>query len=158
MIEFNAGEWIGLDNLDDELLEALKPDAERAVFLAGQHFANEIKVTLTGKRRGRSYKVSKTGRLHVASAPGEPPAVLFDNLRGSVGHTDPKWEGLAVSSEVGPGIAAGRKANVSKAYARRMELGGGDSRGVYIAPRPYMEPTAMRVEPEIGRIMERAFT
>lgn len=158
MIEFKHGRWIGLDNLGANALLALRPKAERAVVRGGMRFANEIKRTLTGARHGRTYKVSKTGRLHVAAAPGEPPGVLFDNLRGSVGYTEPKWEGQAVSVEVGPGLTGGRESNISSGYARRQEYGGVDSRGVYVPAHPYMEPTALRMEPVLQAIYAAAFS
>lgn len=154
MIRFvTSDEWEGLDGLGEELLRELRPRAEQAVKRAAVYFEGELKKTLTGRRSGRTYRVSRTGTLHVASAPGEPPAVLTGALRNSIGHSRPRWEGLAVSSEVGTGLGAG---NASEAYARRLEFGGADSRGVYIAPRPYMAPTAERVEPVIGAMWERA--
>jgi len=157
MMEFRAGQWVGLDNMSDAVLMALRPKAEKAVFRGGQRYANEIKRTLTGARHGRTYKVSRTGRLHVAAAPLEPPAVLFGNLRNSVGHTDPHWEGQSVSVEVGPGLTGGDESRVSTAYARRQEYGGTDKRGVYVPPHPYMAPTALRMEAILPTIFERAF-
>lgn len=159
MIKFKTTRWEGIKGLDRRLLALLRPKAERAVFDAALHYANELKRTLSGRRSGLPYKVSKTGELHIASAPGEPPAVLFDHLRGSVGFTDPKWSGLSIGSLVGPGLGgSAQDQDISRAYAPRMEYGGSDSRGVYIAPRPYMAPTAARVEPQIEVIFMRALS
>lgn len=157
MIRFRDEKWEGLDGLGDDVLRELRPRAERAVKTAAVRFEAELKRTLTGARSGRTYRVSRTGALHVASAPGEPPAVLTGALRNSMGHTEPKWQGFTVSSEVGSGL--GVKATGTDdpdAYARRLEFGGSDSRGVYIAPRPYMQPTSDRMEPVIQQIFEAA--
>lgn len=156
MIDFNVGDWENLDELDtDELIRELRPDAERAMKVALVRFEGIIKETLSGIRSGRTYRVSRTGRLHVASAPGEPPAVQFGNLRNSVGHSGPNWSGNTVSGEVGPGLGqrpTGGQPDASKSYARRLELGGVDSRGVRIEARPYMAPSAVKAEPVIESI------
>ena len=159
------GEWENLDELDaDELLKEIRPDAEAAVFEAALHMANAVKRTLTGTRSGETYRVplrkNSRGALrdHVASKPGEPPAVLYGSLRNSVGNSKPTWFGpYSVSAEYGPGLAQGPKAvrDAARAYARRLEYGGGDSRGVYIAKRPYMEPTQQRETPKVERILAR---
>ena len=156
MIEF-TGSWTGLEGLGEEALAELRPKAERAVMKALLLYQRELKKTLTGKRSGRKYKVSKKGKLHIASAPGEPPAVLFGNLLKSVGVTPPKWDGNTIEGEVGIGLGvkpAGGVHDPAKTYARRLEFGGSDSRGIYIAPRPYLEPTSIRVEPQIEAILE----
>jgi len=149
MISAKGTPWEGVDGMSEELLRELMAPAENAVVDAANYFVGEIKATLkTGERTGRAYKVSKTGPLHIASAPGEPPAVLYGALGNSIGHTDPKWvDGVAVECEVGTGLGVAAKDNATaEGYAERLEYGGTDSRGVYIAPRPYMEPTALRVQ------------
>jgi hypothetical protein len=138
------------------MLDEIRLEAEAAMKTALVLFEGEVKKTLTGSRSGRTYKVSKTGRLHVASAPGEAPAVLMGNLRNSVGHSGPEWDGrYTIQGEVGPGLGqepTGDSPDPGKAYARRLELGGADSRGTMIEPRPYMAPTGQRVEPRIEAI------
>jgi hypothetical protein len=160
VIDFNVGEWQNLTELSaDELINELRPDAERAMKEALVRFEGIIKEALTGARSGRSYRVSKTGRLHVASAPGEPPAVQFGNLRNSVGHSGPNWEGAIVSGEVGPGLGQKPRGGVpdpSTSYARRLELGGVDSRGVMIEARPYMAPASVKAESVMEDIFRRA--
>lgn len=156
MIRFRDSEWEGLDGMGEEELRELRPRAERAVKRAGLHFQNELKRTLTGRRSGRTYRISRTGKLHVASAPGEPPAVLFGALRNSIGHRGPEWRAWTVQVEVGVGLGTRASGDVNpEEYATRLEFGGA-SRGVYIAPRPYMAPTAARVEPTIERMFEAA--
>ena len=158
MFDIPAGRWEGLDGMGDELLREIRGEAEGNVLAAVVYFATEIKVTLSGARSGRTYRVSKTGALHVASAPGEPPAVLTGNLRNSVGYSMPAWDGLTVGAEVGPGLGqppADGSPDPSTTYARRLEWGGVDRRGVRMLPRPYMEPTAIRVQPTLERLLER---
>lgn len=151
MIQFNAGEWEGLEGKAEELMAELRPRAERAVKQAGTLAESTVKQTLTGKRSGRTYKVSRTGRLHVASAPGEPPAVLFGNLRNSVGHTDPEWVGDGVETTFGPGLGTTAEGLV-ETYARRLEYGGVDSRGVKLEARPYMKPSVDKLLPQLERL------
>lgn len=158
MFEIPGGKWEGLDTLGEEEFAALRPLAEVAVVQAGAYFAGQIKVTLSGTRHGRTYRVSRRGPAHVASAPGEPPAVLFGNLRNAVGFSRPAWDGHVVGSEVGPGLGQPPSGKVDpvKSYARILEWGG-VARGRRILPRPYMEPTAIRAEPEIARLLARPF-
>jgi len=157
VIRWRESEWENLDGMGDELLHELRPRVEHLARRIGVLFERELKRTLTGARHGRVYKVSRTGRKHVASAPGEAPAVLYGGLRNSIGHTEPRWSGWIVWTEIGTGLGvrASDPRSDPDAYARRLEFGGGDSRGVYIAPRPYMEPTTRRVEPMIDRLVER---
>jgi hypothetical protein len=179
MIDFDAGgKWEGLDGLAEELLEELRPKAEAAVKAAAVFFEGAIKERLSGQRSGRLYVVSRTGLEHQASAPGEPPGVLFGNLRNSIGHSEPKWEEKwTVASEVVVGLgkkpADGQDPETS--YARRLEFGGVHTVArrvavpvpggwitvkagttIRILPRPYLEPTRLVVEPIIERMFEEA--
>lgn len=149
MIAFEPTGWTGIEGFADRELEVLRAAAEVAVDRAGLHLESAVKTTLgpaSGPRTGLFYKVSKSGPLHQASAPGEPPAVLFGALRQSITHSAPKWEGWAVFTDVGS----------NKVYARRLEWGGVDSRGVRILPRPYFEPTFLREQEAVERILESA--
>lgn len=156
MIRIESSGWEGLEGMGEAALRELRGTAEREVKAGALYFEAELKKTLTGRRSGRTYRVSRTGRTHVASAPGEPPAVLFGALRNSIGHRGPTWKGWAVEAEVGTGLGVGGGNDPSAAYARRLEFGGIDSRGVYIAPRPYMAPTEERVRPVLEQRWERA--
>jgi hypothetical protein len=155
----DLGKWEGLEGLDEQLLAELRPDAEAKVRRAAAHFSGQIKVTLTGQRTGRRYRVQGSRRNYAASAPGEPPAVMLGNLRNSVGFSEPTWDGPAVSCEVGVGLGArpaGGAQDPATTYARRLELGGVDRRGVRILPRPYIEPTWLREEQAIDAILAAA--
>lgn len=161
MISYDASDWEGLEGMGLTELEKLRAPAALAVDRAGLLLENEIKKTLGpegGPRTGRFYVVPassargpKGGRRknpprHQASAPGEPPATLFGTLRQSIHHSPPKWEGWAVSTEVG----------TNQPQARRLEWGGVDNRGVRILPRPYVEPSTLRAEAGIEALLEGA--
>lgn len=142
-----GGDWEGLEGLGDDAFRELRPRAAAAVRRAAISLTAGVQQTLTGARSGRVYKISKTGRLHVASAPGEPPAVLYGRLRQSITWTEPVWDGNTVTAEVGTNVE----------YAARLEYGGIDRRGVRMLPRPYMEPTVLRMARTIAEILEEAF-
>jgi hypothetical protein len=146
VIKFVPGQWIGITNLGINELNKLRVPAENAILRAMLHLENAVKRKLSGARSGRLYRVSKTGRLHQASAPGEPPAVLFGKLRQSITHIGPTWEGFHVSGEVGTNLE----------YAARLEYGGVDSRGVQILPRPYLAPTVLEEEDRLEQILTTA--
>ena len=156
-LSFEGGEWEGIEGMGMEILNATRPEAEgiiRRIVVMGESIMKQV---LTGARTGRTYRVSRTGALHVASAPGEPPAVMFGNLRNSVGHTQPEWDGDTVSAMYGPGLgtAPADPSRDPKSYALRMEYGGVDSRGVKIEPRPYAAPTEERLRPLAEAEMEK---
>ena len=157
-IKIVAGEWANLQGLGDDILREARPRVEHVMKQALVYFEGAIKKKLTGKRSGRTYKVSKTGALHVASAPGEPPAVLTGNFRNSVGHSGPTWDSYSVGGEVGVGLGAkpaGGEQDPGETYARRLELGGIDSRGIMIERRPYIATTADEVEAVLTDLFER---
>jgi hypothetical protein len=149
-----------LAGLADEALDTFRPRAEAAVKDCLLLLEGAVKVKLTGSRSGRTYRVSRTGRLHRASAPGEPPAVLFGRLRNSIGHRGPEWStDTQVAGWVGTNLGAGARMRGGEEdpenYARRLEYGGFDGRGGYIAPRPYMEPAFRETEAAINARLER---
>lgn len=72
------------------------------------------------------------GPIHVASAPGEPPAVLFGKLRQSLAF---RVENEGVLS----GVVLRVGANVP--YAARLEFGSADGD---FEPRPFLRPTLKR--------------
>ena len=157
MIDITKGEWEGLDGLGEELLHELRPHAERVNMKAALYLETTIKKKLSGSRSGRTYKVSRTGKVHVASAPGEPPARMMGHLAGSIGHSQISWSGSTVSQEVGPGLGHSPldgSPDPSDSYARRLEFGGADSRGIIILPRPYMEPSVQEATPRMNAIFD----
>lgn len=164
MIRVEAQQWINLDELEaSDLLDEIRTEARITMKQALLLFERELKKTLTGTRSGRTYRVGARGmgsgtRRHVASAPGEPPAKLFGDLGGSVGHEGPSRRPWGYEGTVGPGLGgdvSNDERDAARSYARRLELGGVDSRGIRILPRPYMEPTRVRVEPRIVALFRR---
>ena len=156
MIRVDASEWKGVEGFGEEILEDMKPKAEALMWNAGTRFQAELKTQLSGGRSGKTYKVSRTGKLHTASAPGESPAVMSGNLRNSMGFSRPKWQGWMISMEVGSGLGVGADGKESPSYARRMEYGGISFHPwpVRIEPRPYMAPVSLRMDPIIQRMFE----
>lgn len=165
----SLSDWSGLEGLEAErLLQEARPKAEAAVLKAALLLESELIKTLKGPRHGRTYLIGKNFDIpHVASAPGEAPAVLYGRLWQSIGHVGPSWEGWTVTADVGTNIV----------YAARLEFGGVHTqtttvrvRGVdgwftvkagtviRILPRPWMAPTILRVEPLIDAILEGALT
>lgn len=88
-------------------------------------------------------KLHRATRKHIASAPGESPAVLTGLLRRSITQSPVAWDGQTVSATVGTNVV----------YARRLEFGGVDRRGVRILPRPYVAPTMLVEEPMLDAIL-----
>lgn len=139
--------WENLEGLDAEsFIAETKPLAETAVLNTLLFATNELKVIFTGPRHGRAYRFGRHGRLHIASAPGEAPAVLFGALRASIHYLGPFWEDLTVFGDYG----------VDTVYAQILEWGGITKQGGRIMARPYMEPVAQKVEAAIDGIFERA--
>ncbi len=163
MIKLTETEWENLEHIDaTELILEIMPSGELAMKKALLVFESTLKKQLTGTRSGRAYKVSKTGALHIASAPGESPAVLFDALRGSVGHDGPERVGFTVIGQVGTGLGQPPRGpkDAANAYARRLEFGGASKTAkgsgvVKIEARPYMAPAQDIAEPLMDAIFER---
>lgn len=71
------------------------------------------------------------------SPPGQPPARITGNLRGSLSPTGPYPTGGGFGGKLGP----------TTVYSRIQELGGraGRNHSVTLPPRPYMRPTRASV-------------
>ncbi len=114
---------------------------------------------------GKEYK--RKGKIHTASAPGEPPAVDTGRLRASISSN---WTGSGMAkgkvkspAEADDGVGQPAKgltgvvgSNVE--YARRLELGfvGADSLGrIYNQlPRPYLRPALHKNEKKILKLFK----
>lgn len=94
--------------------------------LSGALFAEgEAKKSMQGPKTGRIYKVSKTGKLHQASAPGEAPAIDTANLVNSIQH-----------EQVGRRDA---RTFTNTEYGPPLEFG-----TAKMAARPFMIPAALK--------------
>lgn len=88
----------------------------------------------------QGYIITKISEGQPASAPGEPPHVLFGGLRRSIG-----WQrNSALSRSVGSGI--GGKTGVP--YPLFLEFGTGK-----MAPRPYLRSSLYEMQKELINIM-----
>jgi phage gpG-like protein len=146
MLRMEDGEWQNVEGMGLELLESLREPAEIGIIDAMMHLVEATKQTLEGTRSGRAYKVSKQGELHIASAPGEPPAVLFGQLYRSIAHSPPEWDNWTIASWIGSNVE----------YAQILEFGGIAGNGARILPRPYLEPTILREQDKVEQILEAA--
>lgn len=172
-MEFDASEeWQGIDGLAEELIAERRGAVETTMKKFLLLYEGRIKKKLTGARTGRARRVTRSRRrkgspggatkMHVASAPGEPPAVLYGALRNSVGHAGPTWDHDILEGKVGVGLGisqagGGEDENeIAKAYARRLEYGGVDKRGVRILPRPYLAPVTDEMEPIMDKMFREA--
>jgi hypothetical protein len=167
-----GGGWVSESGADPSVgLVALvnRVDRARRASLLGMGLALErqIKVELSKPGRGRVYlrkgsagkvRLDAAGRVralsgrfatkmgkgrHVASAPGDPPAVDKGALRSSVGH---ELEDLRGSVRVG----------TNSVYAEPLEKGttsAGKSRRVVILPRPFMAPAVEKVRAAFNGII-----
>ncbi len=115
---------------------------------------------------GEEYK-KRGGKIHRASAPGQPPAVDTGRLRASISSN---WTGSGMAkgkvkspakTEDGVGQPTKELTGVvgtNVEYARRLELGfvGTDSKGRKYnqAPRPYLRPALHKNEKGIRKLFK----
>lgn len=90
----------------------------------------QMKLLMTGPKTGREYK--RGARTHIASAPGEPPAVDTGFLINSIQ--------TVVISDTQAEIT------IPAEYAAILEFGGGD-----IAERPFVRPAIQNVIKNFAR-------
>ncbi len=81
------------------------------------------------------------------SAPGNPPSLVFGNLRRSVQVDGPHPLGIGFTARVGP----------TAEYGRIQELGGVAGHGSVLPPRPYMGPALSDSMGEIRTIFVEAW-
>jgi len=117
-------------------IEANAPNIRQAIrqtfFRMGRDLKDKInRDILKGVKSGRVYWIKSRSsgkrRRHKSSAPGETHANMFGDLRRSLG-----WKVVGTNyMEVGYGVT-----RETTPYARRIEEGGTDSRGITIEARP----------------------
>lgn len=118
-----------------QLAEGLALGLEAATrAAAAETLAQARHAILTGPRSGRVYR--SHGRVHRASAPGEPPASVSGRLAASLEAVD-DGEALLVASEVD--------------YALYLERG-----TATMAPRPFLGPAAEASEADFAAAIEAA--
>jgi hypothetical protein len=120
MFEQYARTGFGLEGLAGRLLSA----AEEKSKAEADAIADDIRAQMRASTGGRVYK-RPGGRIHIASRPGNPPAVDYENLIKSI-------------DVVKTGRASWR-VQTDSPYAHRLEFGGGN-----IEARPVWRPTARK--------------
>jgi len=73
-----------------EFESAVEAVASRTIRRFASDVISRMKISFSEPKSGRFYKVSKTGRPHQASAPGQAPAVLTGFLTNSIQSAFPK--------------------------------------------------------------------
>lgn len=121
----------------DRLGAAARSEEQRsAVLAAGLELVTSAKLQTSKPGTGREYP-RKGGKIHTASAPGQPPAVDTGELRNSIGVA---FVGDVL--RVGSGLEK----------APLLEFGT-ISDGGRIAPRPFMRPALAEAKPRMGAVM-----
>ena len=128
---------IDIAGIGQQALNQVNAELPARAEAASQRLRSAALEILRGRRSGRHY-----GK-HIASAPGEPPAVRTGRLRGS-------WRPVRYgANHQNPAI----ESNVM--YAGYMEHG---TPGGMIAPRPYEAKIVQKAKPEIEAIYASPFS
>ena len=123
----------------NKVIDAIDSIAGQRMTEACIHVQNKTKEKLSGKRSGRVYRVPGTKKTYVASAPGEPPAVMTGQLRSSIKYRI-VGELRALKGEVGSEL---KKAPMLEFGTSKM------------AARPFLRPTFQEELPVIKNILSR---
>ena len=105
-----------------------------------------------GTGSGRTYRRGKSGKVHTASAPGQPPARDTGILTSSVSY-DVKVKGPVVTGRIGPDVdkIKGRAKTSDPEYGLYLELGTRNMKR-----RPWLVPSVIKATPRIIRILRKA--
>ena len=122
-----------------EITQSIKDTASKRMYEAVNEVRNQVNVTLSGNRTGRTYKVPGTNRTYTASSPGEPPAQATGRLRQSV-FTRVEGMGNQVTGRVGTELPYG------------LWLDEGTKK---MKPRPWLERSLDKAIPRLREIFER---
>jgi len=143
-------------------VESIRKQVEGRSYKAANELRNSALFILRGQRSGRRYKIPgtyrrqrdkadgkmKNGRYYTASAPGEPPAVRTGAFRNSWQSTALKEGDLYISRIESDAKTDGGQYNLGEILEE------GTSR---MAPRPYVEKTLERAEPQIFRFFSEPY-
>lgn len=119
------------------VLEAGEEGGEKALQVIGLEGVNQVRKLLSRPGTGRTYR--RRGAVHVASAPGEPPAVDSGRLRSSYLYATGREGGFAM-------VAIGTAVQ----YAPHLEYG-----TRRMAARPHLRPAIDRLRLMIGPTVAR---
>lgn len=144
-------EITGFDELMEELLalpEKANASLARTLNFVAQSTATRAKNRIrSGSRSGHVYFLE--GKLHQASAPGEPPANLSGALANSIKFT-----------KITNNPMSGATAGSDLAYAATLEHGGFASfegEVVYVDPRPFLLPSFEEAIQRADVVLKREF-
>jgi hypothetical protein len=153
---------VPVDVAIEDAVESVRKQVQRRTYLAANELRNSALLVLRGQRSGRRYKVPgtyrrqrdktdgkmKRGRYYTASAPGEPPAVRTGAFRNSW-QTDTKADGDLYISRIESDLKTD-----GGGYVLGEILEDGTPR---MAPRPYVDRTLEKAEPQIFRIYSEPY-
>jgi len=125
----------------------------RAMNVAANLVERETKKALSHRGSFKSYKRTKSGKIHWSSQPGSPPAPDSGLLRTSI-MSDVRIVGVGVEGRVGPDIdkiAAAAEAGTDVDYGLYLEIGTRK-----MAARPFLRPTLRKLKRQIDKIFIRA--
>ena len=144
----------GITNWQGKKVFTLATEANiRAMKLAAMIVERKTKQLLSIPGTGRTSKRTKSGKGHIASRPGKPPAIDTGTLRASI-MSDVSIGNVGVTGKVGPDIdkiAAKAPVGTDVNYGLYLELGTSK-----MAPRPYLRPALRQSGKKIKEIFRRA--
>lgn len=108
---------------------------------------NDLRDKLSQEGTGRQYVINKSGTVHTASAPGEPPAVNTRLLRDSV-------VSAPVIEKTSRDEIEMRLTDFAP-YAAALERGTSDGR---LKPRPWVKPVLNDRKPELKSFLEKSIS
>jgi hypothetical protein len=121
------------------IADAMVPRARTIVEKTANDAKGHSQKSMEGPKSGRWYLSSKTGKMHQASAPGEPPAIDTTHLQTS---HEVEMDGSKPQATI----------NVFAEYAETLEFGGAN-----VAARPYLRPALLKVQPSFEAAMSSLF-
>lgn len=140
-VETRSGEQIAVRLAKREA--AIKEAVQDALGLAGDRLSAHVLMKMREPKHGRVYKRGKK-RVHIASAPGEYPAIDTSNLISRI-NARIVWEGSLAK------LSFGLHDVTSVVYGAYLEFGTSK-----MAPRPWLRPTWEALKDDIVRDLEEA--
>jgi len=128
---------LGMDGIGKEAVDKLRPSLRNAVEDSVMHLANVIRVKVGGPGAGREYRRTKSGKVHRASLPGQPPARDMGDYVQSWSHE---------MSETDAEIVGRVGSSMWETRGKNLEDG-----TKHMAPRPHVVPSIEEARPSIER-------
>lgn len=88
-----------VEGMGKKMLQKLRPAAARRVTKILDETYTGIVTEMRRPKHGRRYR-KRGGRIHIASAPGEAPAIDTAHLINSLYRSGPNWKGWVVSGYI----------------------------------------------------------